>query len=125
VQPDDRVVRPQAPAAGAASAVGDAGDVVEAILATVERIPVGRVLSYGDVAELAGVGTARQVGRIMSREGGSVPWHRVLRADGSCAQPVRSRQLALLRAEGVPFRRGGERVDMAAARWDGETVAPV
>ena len=41
----------------------------------------------------------------------SVPWHRVVRADGSLA--VGERQRALLEAEGVPFR--GERVDLRAA----------
>jgi alkylated DNA nucleotide flippase Atl1 len=41
-----------------------------------------------------------------------VPWHRVVRADGSLAQGAPQR--ALLEAEGVPFR--GERVDMRVAR---------
>jgi len=87
------------------------------ILACVERIPRGRVMTYGDVAEYAGVSSARIVGRVLSRDGGSVPWHRVLRADGSCAEPVRSRQMTLLRNEKVPMR--GERVDLRLARWDG------
>ena len=41
-----------------------------------------------------------------------VPWHRVVRSDGSLTQGERLR--ALLEAEGVPFR--GERVDMRVAR---------
>ncbi len=44
-----------------------------------------------------------------------MPWHRVVRADGSVAEPVRVRQLALLAAEGVPVRSG--RVDLAAVGW--------
>lgn len=83
------------------------------------------MLSYGDVAELAGVGGPRLVGRILATEpDAAIPWHRVLRADGTCAPPVRTRQLALLRAEGVPMR-GAERdrVDMRAARWDGPAWA--
>jgi alkylated DNA nucleotide flippase Atl1 len=42
----------------------------------------------------------------------TVPWQRVVRADGSLAKGERQR--ALLEAEGVPFR--GERVDMSVAR---------
>jgi methylated-DNA-protein-cysteine methyltransferase-like protein len=42
----------------------------------------------------------------------SVPWHRIVRADGSLAKGARQR--ALLEAEGVPFR--GARVDMRVAR---------
>jgi alkylated DNA nucleotide flippase Atl1 len=44
-----------------------------------------------------------------------VPWHRVVRADGSVAEPVRVRQLELLAAEGVPMRHG--RVLLSAVRW--------
>jgi alkylated DNA nucleotide flippase Atl1 len=44
-----------------------------------------------------------------------VPWHRVVRADGTAAEPVRARQLALLAEEGIPVR--GQRVDLAAVRW--------
>lgn len=89
----------------------------EAILAAIESIPPGRVMSYGDVAEYAGVSSARMVGRILALEAADVPWHRVLRADGTPAPHLRTRQLERLRAEGVPMR--GERVDMPAARWDG------
>ena len=90
----------------------------KSVLDAVDRIPPGRVLAYGDVAELVDrPGTARAVGAVMARYGGEVPWHRVLHADGSCAAHQSRRQLALLRAEGVPIR--GERVDMRRARWDG------
>lgn len=91
--------------------------LTERILACVESIPPGRVMTYGDVAEYVGARSPRIVGRVLSREGGSVPWHRVMRADGSCAEPVRARQVALLRSEDVPLR--GDRVDLRAARWDG------
>lgn len=74
-------------------------------------------MSYGDVAEYVGRGSARAVGTVMSRWGSQVPWHRVLRADGSCATHKADRQLELLRRERVPIR--GDRVDMARARWDG------
>ncbi|MGN6243022.1 MAG: MGMT family protein [Motilibacteraceae bacterium] len=93
---------------------------VEAVLETVEAIPPGRVLSYGDVAELVGRGGPRQVGRVMAQWGGGVPWWRVLRADGSHAEPLRERAVERLRAEGAPLRPDG-RVDMARGRWHAGT----
>ena len=89
------------------------------VLDVVAAIPPGRVLSYGDVAELLGEGGPRSVARVLSRYGSSVPWWRVLRADGTPAPPVAARALERYRAEGTPMRRGGERVDIAVARWDG------
>jgi methylated-DNA-protein-cysteine methyltransferase-like protein len=92
----------------------------EAVLAAVEAIPRGSVMSYGDVAEYAGLSSARMVGRILALEAADVPWHRVVRADGTPAPHLRVRQLELLRAEGVPLRGAdGDRIDMRAARWDG------
>jgi alkylated DNA nucleotide flippase Atl1 len=88
-----------------------------AVLDAVEEIPPGKVMSYGDVADYVGVGSGRSVGTVMARHGSEVPWHRVLRSDGRCATHKSDRQLALLRAEGVPTV--GDRVDMRRARWDG------
>jgi len=97
----------------------------ERVLACVELIPAGRVMSYKDVAEFVGLAGARHVGRVLAYDGGTVAWHRVLRSNGTCAEHLRATQLRLLAAEGVPIR--GERVDMAAARWDGRSgsVGPV
>ena len=53
----------------------------------------------------------------MARYGAEVPWHRVLRADGSCATHKADHQLELLREEDVPIRDG--RVVMRVARWEG------
>jgi alkylated DNA nucleotide flippase Atl1 len=89
-------------------------DVDEAVFDVVERIPPGRVSSYVAVGRLVGVGP-RRVARALSSGGGAVPWYRVLRADGSAAEPVRVRQLELLAGEGVPIRNG--RVDMSMAAW--------
>lgn len=87
------------------------------VLEVVDRIPPGRVMSYGDVAEFLGSGAGRAVGAVLSRHGHEVPWHRVVRSSGepNPAAPVEAARL--LRAEGVPMR--GDRVDMARARWDG------
>jgi alkylated DNA nucleotide flippase Atl1 len=82
----------------------------EAVLRRVRAIPPGFVRTYGDVSP----GAPRFAGRILHELGDTVPWHRVVRADGSLAQGDRQRRL--LRSEGVPFR--GERVEMAIARLD-------
>ncbi|HTZ44747.1 MAG TPA: MGMT family protein [Jatrophihabitans sp.] len=93
----------------------------ERVLACVELIPPGRVMAYKDISEfvLGHPRSPRRVARVLSRDspGSGVPWHRVLRSDGTCAEHLRSTQLALLAAEGVPIRNG--RIDMARARWDG------
>lgn len=91
------------------------------VLDAVDRIPAGKVLSYGDVAELMGRGSARTVGAVMSGHGREVPWHRVVQASGRPAEPLLHEALALLLAEGCPV--SGERVVMAAARWDGRSPA--
>jgi alkylated DNA nucleotide flippase Atl1 len=87
------------------------------VLDAVDAIPPGKVMAYSDVAEYVGKGTGRSVGTIMAAHGHEVPWHRVVRADGSCAPEVRDRQVALLRVDGVPMN--GEQVDLIRARWDG------
>ncbi|HVX45040.1 MAG TPA: MGMT family protein [Mycobacteriales bacterium] len=97
--------------------MSDIPPFAEQVLSVVERIPAGRVMSYGDIAEYLGSPAPRRVGQVMFRYGASVPWHRVLRADGTPAPQIREEQLALLRAEGVPIR--GSRVQMRLARWDG------
>src|SRR3954463_5052853 len=74
-------------------------------------------MSYGDVAEFVGAGSARAVGMVMSRHGSEVPWHRVLHSDGTCATHKSDRQLDLLRGEGVPVIR--ERVAGRGPGGDG------
>jgi methylated-DNA-protein-cysteine methyltransferase-like protein len=87
------------------------------ILACVESIPPGRVMTYGDVAEYVGSRAARMVGRVLAQDGGTVPWHRVVRADGSCAEHLYTEQRQRLLSEGVRFR--GDRVELTSFRWDG------
>ena len=98
---------------------GSFEDFAERVLDVVERIPAGRVLSYGDIAELLGDGGPRRVGRVLARDGSAVPWWRVLRADGTHVDGIRERALDLLRAEGTAVRGAGAngRVDMDRARW--------
>jgi alkylated DNA nucleotide flippase Atl1 len=89
----------------------------EAVLDLVERIPPGRVMAYGDVAAVLGSGGARAVGTVMARFGSGVPWHRVLRADGSPPAGHEVEALRRHRREGTPLTASGTRVDIAAARW--------
>jgi len=104
--------------------MSDPSPYAERVLDVVERIPPGRVMAYGDVAEWLQDGGPRQVGRVMALYGGGVPWWRVVRADGSLPPGHAVRAPAHYRAEGTPLRSGGERVDMGRARWAPEPTPP-
>ncbi len=91
---------------------GRLSDGQRRVLERVRAIPEGFVASYGDVSP----GAPRLAGAALSAtDDPSVPWHRVVRADGSLAKG--DRQRALLDVEGVPMRGG--RVDLRVARWGG------
>jgi methylated-DNA-protein-cysteine methyltransferase-like protein len=87
------------------------------VLDVVAQIPPGKVMTYGDVAEYLGTGSARTVGMVMAQHGHEVPWQRVVQASGRPAEPLVEEALALLAAEGCPVR--GEKVLLAQCRWDG------
>lgn len=102
-------------------------EYAERVLDAAERVPPGRVMTYGDVAEWLEEGGPRQVGRVMALYGGAVPWWRVVRADGALLPGHELRALEHYRAEGTPLREAGRateghvpRIDMRRARWDGE-----
>jgi alkylated DNA nucleotide flippase Atl1 len=79
------------------------------ILARIMETPAGFVRTYGDVSP----GAPRLAGAVLHAcEDPAVPWHRIVRADGTLAKGERQR--ALLEAEGVPFT--GSRVVMRVAR---------
>ncbi|HLL68355.1 MAG TPA: MGMT family protein [Micromonosporaceae bacterium] len=99
----------------------DTDEYVELVLTLVERIPPGRVMSYGAIADHVGRGGPRQVGQVMARHGGGVPWHRVVAANGRVVPGHAGEALLRLRAEGTALR--GERVDMAVASWSPATFA--
>ena len=92
------------------------------VLHVLRRIPAGRVVTYGDVARLAGrVGAARAVGQIMARaEEPGLPYHRVIAAGGRVGGFGDNPQMKanLLTAEGHVIRRG-RIANFAARRWDG------
>jgi alkylated DNA nucleotide flippase Atl1 len=99
--------------------VGDVEAYVEAVLALVERIPPGRVMAYGAIAEYLRdshqQSSARRVGTIMATYGGSVPWYRVVNAAGRLPPGHETRARTMLTREGAVFR--GHRVDMTACAW--------
>jgi methylated-DNA-protein-cysteine methyltransferase related protein len=79
------------------------------ILERVRATPEGFVRTYGDVSP----GAPRMAGAVLSRcDDPDLPWHRIVRADGSLAKGRRQRRLLV--REGVPFR--GQRVDMRLVR---------
>jgi methylated-DNA-protein-cysteine methyltransferase-like protein len=96
----------------------------------VGRIPKGRVATYGQVADLAGLaGQPRLVGYALNAlpDGSRVPWHRVINARGEIS--LRSeggsdrRQRVLLEREGVKFDARGK-ISLARFRWQPKRVPP-
>ena len=91
-------------------------EYVERVLARVEQVPPGRVTTYGAIAAVVG-GGPRQVGAVMSRHGGPVPWWRVVRADGSLPPSHDGEARERYLEEGTPRSSAG-RVQMREAFWD-------
>lgn len=90
-------------------------------------IPRGRVLSYGRLAELAGAPGQARLAAWLCRHlpDPTLPWHRVLSADGRTRIPdpeARREQFRRLWLEDVPFR-AGEQVDMSLALWQPDPPA--
>lgn len=92
------------------------------IYRTVRRIPRGRVATYGQIAQLAGLGHhARMVGYALAAlpHESDVPWQRVVNARGQISlgdDVAATVQRQLLEQEGVAFDARG-RIDLARARW--------
>lgn len=88
------------------------------MLGRVRSVPAGCVTTYGDLCPPA----PRFAGAVLAAcSDPSVPWHRVVRADGSLAKGARQRRL--LEREGVPFR--GERIAIHLAWVDVEATSDV
>ena len=102
----------RANAAANAGAPSCAATGAAEILDRVRAIPEGFVRAYGDLSP----GAPRFTGTVLTDcQDPGLPWHRVVRADGSLAQGERQRRR--LEREGVPFR--GARVDLRVARMVG------
>ncbi|HKX30491.1 MAG TPA: MGMT family protein [Blastocatellia bacterium] len=93
----------------------DAPAYRELVYQLVIRIPAGRVMSYGSVARVLGPGyDARAIGNVMHatpEDGRSIPWHRVINAQGGCSTAGLTvppdLQQRLLEAEGIVFNEKG------------------
>ena len=96
----------------------------ERVLAVIEAIPEGKVLSYGAVAILAGrPRAARGVGSVLSAHGETLPWWRVIQSTGAIAgRPTARLQRSLLEAEGVRFV--DDRVDLDLFGWVPSSAGP-
>ncbi|CAA9370760.1 MGMT family protein [uncultured Nocardioides sp.] len=112
----------------------DPEEYAELVLRCVERVPRGRVTTYGSIAEavggVLGGGGPRQVGSVLASSGGPVPWWRVVRADGSLPPSHQDEARQAYLEEGTPRRPSGS-IDLRAAFWtatlpvDGTVDGPV
>jgi len=97
----------------------------ERVYEIVRRIPPGRVMTYGQIAEILGEGyTPRTVGFVMHAANEDDPWHRVINAQGGCSTgrivlPA-DKQQRMLEAEGVRFDARA-RCDLNIYRWSPDT----
>ena len=102
----------------------------DAIIAAIRAMPKGEVAGYGEIARRAGLpGRARLVARVLSNnEDKHLPWHRIVRSDGSIAFPKDSanyvEQIQRLGAEGVEVVNGKVRRRQLAATTDEILWAP-
>lgn len=101
----------------------------EKVYEIVRQIPVGRVMTYGQIADLLGEGyTARTVGYVMhAADTENVPWQRVINSQGGCSTgkltiPVNIQQ-QILESEGVRFNEKG-RCRLEEYRWFPEGFEP-
>ena len=101
----------------------------ERVYEIVRQIPAGRVMTYGQIAEILGEGyTARTVGYVMhAADTENVPWQRVINSQGACStgkltMPVNLQQ-KILESEGVEFNEKG-RCDLGKYLWFPEGFEP-
>jgi len=97
----------------------------ERVYEVVRQIPVGRVMTYGQIAAILGAGyTPRTVGFVMhGADTKETPWQRVINSQGACSTgrmtvPVNLQQ-QILEAEGVVFDAKG-RCDLMIYQWSPE-----
>jgi len=96
----------------------DADDFASRVVAVVESIPPGHVMTYGSVAAVLGSRASRRVGQVMAYAGADLPWWRVIRASGHAPRDHEQRALEMYRVEGTPLvwsRTGAFRVDLERA----------
>src|SRR5687768_17124626 len=93
----------------------------ERVYRLVRSIPRGRVMTYGQIAEILGEGyTPRTVGFVMHGSDDKTPWHRVINAQGACSTGrialPHDKQQRMLETEGVQFNNS-RRCDLMNYLW--------
>lgn len=78
----------------------DAELTIERVLTCVEQVPLGRVVSYGDIAAIVET-SARRIGSVMSTHGSAVAWWRVVRSNGSLPAALLTEARRHWRDEGI------------------------
>ncbi|CAN5469949.1 hypothetical protein BH23ACT6_BH23ACT6_24190 [soil metagenome] len=102
---------------------GPVDDVLaERVLRVVERIPPGRVASYGDIGEIVGIGP-RYVGRVLSTYGSGVPWWRVVNASGDPGGGLIERARVHWASEAITVKPNGKGCRIVTYRADLEALA--
>ena len=99
------------------------------IYAIVKQIPFGKVATYGQIADLAGLyGKARLVGYALFKVDtkGDIPWHRVINAKGEISYSFQRQggdylQKALLEAEEIEFKNNGK-IDLNKYQWQADKL---
>lgn len=101
----------------------------ERVYSLVRQIPRGRVMTYGQIAAILGEGyTPRTIGYVMhAAETDSVPWQRVVNAQGKCSTgrltiPINLQQ-EILEQEGVIFSSSGK-CDLNVYLWFPQEFKP-
>ena len=100
------------------------------IYRTVRKIPVGKVATYGQIADISGLyGKARLVGYALFQVdlADDIPWHRVINAKGEISYSLKRQggdylQKVLLEEEGIEFKKNGK-IDLNKYRWQPEISA--
>jgi len=102
--------------------IADEKSYRERVYEIVRQIPPGRVMTYGQIADILGEGyTARTVGYVMhGADTENVPWQRVINSKGMCSTgrmtiPINLQQ-QMLEAEGVQFDAKG-RCGLDRVQW--------
>lgn len=109
---------------------GNTDSYQERVFRIVRSIPRGRVMTYGQIAEILGEGyTPRTVGFVMHAANDKTPWHRVINAQGGCSTRgivlPHDKQQRMLETEGVSFDKRG-RCELEKYLWipKGSKVQP-
>lgn len=89
--------------------------LLEKVLRAVEQVPPGQVATYGDIAELVGIGP-RHVGNVLSRFGSGVSWWRVVNAHGRLPIHVLPEARQRWAAEGIQQRDDGTGCALSSCR---------